>query len=526
MKKIISTFLCAGLLASFTACSSFLDENPKSSLASNQFFTTASQAESNVNYLYRTGAPSMYGAGGAYGGPNVMLGGYVSGYFDNEYAGQEVVVMYSKSLSRNSVNIANQMDGVWDACYEAINVANAGIKYIPEITMDETAKARLVGESKFFRAMNYFYLVKMFGDVPLTVDPYESLENLYLERTPVKDVYAQIVQDAKDAVAVLPDAAFYSNGARLTKNVANTLLADVYLQMSGYPVQEDHYADAAAAAKAVITSGKHSLATNGDLKMNSAFNKLRTTDGLDESVYAYEFNAAISNSGWWPVYSFPNACAGWGIFKYAITNNVYGIVHGYTNVYDSNEDLRIQPNQFFHSEYKMPDGTVRQLGGLFNWYYYDEEAMLTTGRGTKDVNIYRYAQVLLIAAEATAKSGSVSEAAGYLAEVKARSSMTGKTKAAFTTELSSLSKDAFVQEVWAERLREFPLEFKIWDDITRTHMYPQFSDANKGKVSFVNVIGASNNWGKTFQERDLLWPLSTNELQRNTLLTQNPGYEN
>lgn len=526
MKKIISSLLCAGLLVSFTACSDFLDESPKNQLTSSQSFKTASQAESNVNYLYRNGAPSLYGAGGAYGGPYVMLGGYLSGYFDNEYAGQEVVVMYSKNLNRSSVNIANQMDDIWDACYTAINTANAAIKYIPDIKMDDSEKARLIGESKFFRAMNYFYLVKMFGDVPLTLEPYESLDNLYLQRTVVKDVYAQIVKDAKDAVAALPDAAFYDNGARITKNVANTLLANIYMQMSGYPVQEDHYADAAAAAKAVIASGKHYLTTNGDLKMNSAFNKLRTTDGLDESVYAYEFNTSVSTSGWWPVYSFPNAAAGWGIFKYAITNNVYGVVHGYTNVYDNTQDLRIQPNQFFHTEYTMPDGSVRQLGSLCNWYYYDETAMLNSGRGTKDVNIYRYSEVLLIAAEATAKSGSVADAAEYIAEVKARSSLTGKTKDAFKAELSSLSKDAFVQEVWAERLREFPLEFKVWDDITRTRMYPQFSEANKGKVTFVNVVGASNNWGKTFQEKDLLWPLSTNELQRNSLLTQNPGYEN
>jgi hypothetical protein len=356
------------------------------------------------------------------------------------------------------------------------------------------------------------------------LEPYESLNDLYIPRTSSKEVYGQIIADAKEAASVLPDKAFYDNGGRLTQSVANTLLANVYLQISGFPVQENHYADAASAAKAVIASGVHGLTTNDDLAENSAFNKLRITDGLKEVIFAREFNSAVSSSSWWPTYSVPNAAAGWSIWKYAITNNVYGAVHGFTNVYDPAEDLRVQPNQFFHWEYTMPDGTVQDLKATCNWYYYDEEAMLSSGRGTKDWNIYRYAEVVLIAAEAVAKTDGVAAAVGYLAEVKARASLTGKTKADFENQLSSLSVDAFVQEVWAEKLRELPLEFKLWDDIIRTHQYPQFSDSKKGSVSFINVVGASNNWGKTFEEKDLLWPLSTNELQRNPQLTQNPGY--
>jgi len=526
MKKIISLFLGIGLLTVTTACTDFLDEDPKSQITSSQFLITESQAEQNINYLYRTGAPSLFASTGIYNGTKSMLGGYVSGYFDNEYAGQEVVVQYSKSLSRTSVNIANDMDGVWDPCYEAINVANAGIKYIPGIEgISEAKKKQYLAESKFFRAYNYFWLVKMFGSVPLTLEPYESLENIYLTQTDAKTVYAQIISDLKEAVVDLSNEAFYANSARITKNVANTLLAKVYLQISGYPVQEDHYADAAEAAKAIIASGKQSLTTNDDMGAHSAFNKLRTTDGLAESIYAYEYNTSISTSGWWPACSFPNAAAGWGLFKYAITNRNYGISNGYTHVYDETEDLRIQPNQFFHRYFTKPDGTVADLGALNNWYYYDEEAMLSTGRGTKDINIFRYAEVLLIAAEAVAQGGNIAEAANYLAQVKARSSMSGKTAATIATVYAGMSKEAFIQEVWAERLREFPLEFKIWDDICRTRMYPQFSDSQKGKVSFINVIGASNHWGETFTEKDLLWPISTNELQRNPELVQNPGYE-
>lgn len=508
-----------------TSCSGFLDEDPRSSVTGNSFYETPSQAVSNINSLYRAGFPSMYNAPSAYAGPYAMLGGYVSGYYDNEYAGQEVVVQYSKDLNRTAVNIANQLDDVWDACFAAINRANSAIKYIPEIEMDETQKSNLLAEAKFFRAINMFHLVKMFGDIPMTLEPYESLNDLYLSRTPSSEVYNQIISDLKDAASVLPNAAFYKNGNRITSNIVNTVLADVYLQVSGYPVRENHYADAAAAAQAVINSGNHSLTENENMTDRSAFNILRTTDGLDEAIYAYEYNNTVSTSGWWPTYSFPNKAAGWGVFKYSITVNVFRASNGLTNVYDSDEDIRAQEHQFFFTEFERPNGEVEDLGELGNWYYYDEVAMLETSRGTKDFNIYRYSEVLLMAAEAIAESSGVtSEAVNYLAQVKARASLTGKTVSDFENELRGLGKDDFVKEVWAENIRELPLEFKLWDDIIRTRQYPQF-DGPEGSVYFVDVVGASNNWGKTFQEKDLLWPLSANELQRNPELTQNPGYQ-
>ena len=99
--------------------------------------------------------------------------------------------------------------------------------------MSETVAQKYIAEAKFFRAYNYFYLVKTFGDVPFYTEPYESATgDLYLSRTDSKTVYAQIIQDLKDAAAVLPNTAFYDNSCRVTSNVANAMLAKVYLQTS------------------------------------------------------------------------------------------------------------------------------------------------------------------------------------------------------------------------------------------------------------------------------------------------------
>jgi hypothetical protein len=427
--------------------------------------------------------------------------------------------MYARQLTRqqNTRTVSTPMNGIWDKCFSAINVANGAIKHIPGIAMNSETSARLIAEAHFFRAFNYYYLIKTFGDVPMPTEPYESLENLYLERTPVETIYPLIESDLTAAISVLPAATFVANGHRITKYAAAMLLANVYLR-------QGEYAEAAQYAKVVIDS-PHKLTANDDLGMNSAYNKLRSTDDLDEVIYAQEFDNQTNNAGWWPTYAFTAQAA--SVFgTYAIFERPYGPVDRYLNVY-TEDDLRIQPNQFFHWTYTNPNnGQIWSSESAGCWYYYDENALLSTGRGTKDWNFFRYAEALLVAAESIAQtSGVTAEAAGYVAQIKARSSMTGKTVAEYTTELQGMPKDAFIQECWTERLREFPLEFKIWDDCVRTGKFPVISETEKGKVSYVDLIGATNASGATFKETDLVWPISMDELQRNPNLTQNAGYQ-
>ena len=532
MKKIFFGLMCVGLLNVSTSCSDFLEEKPKSEMSTGQNFSAPSHAYNAVNALYRKGAPEFYGNGGVYMPSTVTLGGYLSGFFDNEYKGQEVVADYSQKLSITSKNIAGTMDGVWDGCYGAISRANTAIKYIDKTPdLQQAEITTLLGEAKFFRAFNYFYLVKFFGDVPLITEPYESSENMYVARTASVEVYALIVKDLKDAVASLPNEAFTNNKHRITKNTAETLLADVYLNMSGFPLQSNQYAAAATAARNVINSGKHKLIENGATPGTSAYNVMRTEDNNIEYVYTYESDASISTNAR-PQISMPNVAATWGIFKYSITNNAYRPVKQYLNVYDREKDLRIQERQFFHTTYTYEkDGqTITKVfpenASPAPWLWYDESSMLSTGKCGKDLAVYRYAEVLLIAAEAIAQSeGVTAEAVKYLTDVRARA-YTTTSRSAIEASLTGLSKEAFVQQVWIERMRELPLEMRIWSDIQRTRMYPKTSDSAPGTVTFVNVVGAVNPWGQTFQTKHLLWPISDNEMQRNPSLVQNPGYEN
>ncbi|MDM1293670.1 RagB/SusD family nutrient uptake outer membrane protein [Sphingobacterium sp. N143] len=520
MKNKLFLLLLAGM-ALTTSCNKFLEEEPRSNLSSEQYYANEGQAMATVNSLYRRGAPQRYSvAASAYVGPTASINTMLTGYFINTYEGQERICLFARQLTRqqNTSVVSSTMNTIWDESYKAINIANAGVKYIPEINMDETRKKTLLAETKFFRAYNYFYLVKTFGAIPLSINPNETLaDDLYLERTEPAKVYELIEADLKDAVAGLPAVMFAQNGHRISKYAAAMTLANVYLQ-------QGKFADAAVTAKIVINSG-HKMTANTDLKLNSAYNKLRTTDDLEEVIYAQEYDATINNSGWWTTYAFSSSAT--SVFdKYSIFERIYGPTNQFLNVYEE-KDLRIQPNQFFHWSYTNPVNGKKWTSDVPGiWYYFDEQAATVTGRGTKDWNFYRFPEALLIAAEGIAKStGVTSEAAGYLAQVKARANTEGKSVASFTTELQALSAEDFVKECWIERLREFPLEFKMWDDILRTKMFPIISTTEAGKVTFVPLVGAKNGSGATFKESDLLWPISPDEIQRNNKLTQNPGYQ-
>jgi hypothetical protein len=534
MKKILGLLVFAGMLLVYNSCTGFLEETPKTDLSTNQLFSAPVHAWNVVNGLYRQGAPNFYADGGVYMPQHATHGGFLSGFFDNEYKGQEVICDYSQKLSISPNNILGPLDDVWINSYSAIARANTAIKGIsametaPDFT--EAVKNTLIGEAKFFRAFNYFYLVRYFGDVPLILEPYESLDGIYAERTPTAEVYAQIVKDLSEAIAVLPAVAFCDNSHRIGKYTAETVLAHVYLQMSGYPLQAGKYAEAASAARDIINSGKHRLITNGSAPEESAYNVIRTVDDDPEYIYNLEFVTGIATNNGRVQTSLPNIASTWGVYKHSITNNAYRPVKEYMNVYDKTRDLRAQQGQFFFYSitYEKDGQTITYpipadiSPSPHLWYY--ESGIVTSSNCDKDFTIYRYAEVLLIAAEAIAQSeGVTAEAVRYLTDVRARA-YTTTPRASIESSLSALSKDDFVKEVWLERMRELVFEFRIWDDIRRTRQYPMTSDTHTGTATFVNLIGAKNPWGQTFQEKHLLWPISDNEIQRNPSLVQNPEY--
>ena len=528
MKKIIYYSLMVLSSIGLNSCNDFLKEEPRSQISADQFFLAPADAISAVNNLYRSGFPSLYNANSAYMGPTVMYGGYISGLFDNQYKGQEKFVQDSQNLAIDPVVNNGNLLGVWQNCYSAIGRANNTLKYLPKTPKLTVAELnQYTAETRFFRALNYFHMVKMFGGVPLITKPYESIANLYIPRSTEAQIYDFIVADLKFGIdsGGLADLPMQRNGYRISKGSVSALLADVYLNMSGFPLNDDNYAEAAAVAKSLINNAAYALIQNGATPAQSAYNVLRTSDDQSEYLYMIEYDPTISNGGWRPTYSFPNEAATWGEFTYSIADNAYRPVTQILAAYDNTNDLRAQEKQYFHTNYTFTKGDRKgetvQFADVTPYFWFEPEALYTTNQSQKDQVHYRLAEMYLIAAEAIAQTTGVNaEAADYLATIKARASL-NKTKAQITTELLALSKENFIREVWAEKVRELIFENKIWNDITRTRQYPTVVN---GVFTFVPFVGAQNPWGKTFAEKNLLLPIPEDEIQRNPELVQNPGY--
>src|SRR5690606_5451078 len=321
-------------------------------------------------------------------------------------------------------------------------------------------------------------LVRMFGAVPLNTEPFESLEGIYSTKSTPAEIYALIVEDLEYALneGGLPNVHMSENGNRITQGVAATLLSEVYLTMAGYPLQQtERYTAAATLARRIINGefGSYALeqhgTTDGDVDPgNSAYNKMRTSDDSSEYIYFKEYTTGITNSPN-PQWSYPVEEVKYT--QYTLNNGAFQPLDEFLWIYDPARDLRIQNKQYYHWSVTTPEGDVDFEVTPYIWH--DDAALLTGPPASgKDVAVYSYSDVLLIAAEAIAMSeGVTNEAANYLAQVRGRAYWQ-EDISTIQTDLEALSDSDFVEEVWAERIRELVFEFHLWFDIQRTRKYP------------------------------------------------------
>lgn len=518
-KIILIITLCISIIS----CNKFLEEEPKNQISVDQYFNQPDDVRSAVNALYGIGALRRYIAGDFQ--INAMLGGYLSGYFENERT-ERPGPFEANNLTLGPINMDEYLFNYWRDTYDAISKANTAIKYIPQVQgLDNAEENKLMAEARFFRAFNYFALVRDFGDVPLVTEPFESLDNIYIPRDSSSMVYDLIIEDLEWALTNggLSEVPFHSNGFRITEGVIAVTLANVRLQKAGFPLEggASDYAEAAAAARIIINSGQYSLIPNGSIPDESAFEVMRVSETENEFLFSIEADEQFRSTNYFQL----------TIPKYAAVPDVipgdvwivYRPLDEYINMYDPTLDLRIQNRQIWQNSIER-NGEVFDFNGNWAPYtWYDEIALFETGRGGNNININLYSEVLLIAAEGIAQSeGVTSEAIQYLADVRSRAYWQ-TDRSLIESELASLNVEDFTREVWKERLRELPLIFKTWSDIQRTRMYPISNSENPGEIDFLNVIGASNPYGAVYEEKHLLLPISTRVRDRNPELTSN-GY--
>jgi hypothetical protein len=515
-----------------SSCEDFLEEKPLDSKTSNQFWATESDALSAVNALYFGGVPYLHNTDvdGGWTPKATMWGGIMSGLFVDKRK-DRVFTTASEGCNFNIESFDGTAYKLWHEFYKGISRANFVIANVPTMTevLDAATIKNYTAQAKFFRAYGYFWLVKEFGDVPYIDEPYVSTDGMAKERVPAAEVYQNIEADLLEAIDGLTDKAFYDNGCYVTKATAQTLLAEVYLQWAGAPLNGGAatYGKAAAMAEQVINGGRHALEQpNGSSSdLQSAFNVIKTTKSSKEIIYAKEYNQSSFNVGnSYACRSIGTDAFQWGVFHPGgdVLYSAYLPCDMLINSY-APEDVRGMEKQFFFKEYTDADGNDYTLNNVGNWAWFDELPLINGKDGDNNMPTFRYSEVLLIAAEGYARTGDEAKARGYLNQVRKRAGLPDETSA---------TGDGLIKVILTERFHEFPLEFKIWDDIRRTHLYPEADGNQSGTLKWTPLASAAiqnkpdgNTRVGAIPEWALLWPLPLREIQANPLLSpQNPNW--
>ncbi|SEJ31147.1 Starch-binding associating with outer membrane [Cyclobacterium xiamenense] len=501
MKKYIiqfSRFCLIGLVMSTVwGCNEFLEETDKSNFTLENYFTRPEHATSVVNSIYESLYPVMQSGFG--GGPWMMLE-FATGLANTEL-GQAQNSLFVRNLINNSDNGYGQT--YWTSSYRGIANANLAIEKIPEIEMDNAQQNRLLGEARFLRAYYYFNLIRIFGNIPLITTSIDlTSPELYPDPASTEAVYNQIVADlevAEDSGLPWRDAS-----GRVSMGAVKSLFSSVYLTMAGYPLQagDQYYQLAAEKADDVIQSGVFELFDE--------YSSLHSVEDKNQGEHIFmKQYAAFTVPSSWQVSIIPYNR---GISAYSAETGGIFANQEFVESFESG-DKRAEEKEFFYTEYSLESDrtTVMELGDYYIWKHFDEEAQLSTTSSGMNWPVYRYAEILLIYAEAINEaSGPTTAAYEAINSIRRRANL---------PELENLSKEEFREAVWREKWVELCFENKTWYDMVRLR-----KAFNVNTREFEDYVGHEFSYGPTLRERELLFPIPTAEIRNNDKLTQNAGY--
>ena len=367
--------------------------------------------------------------------------------------------------------------------YQGINRCNQALKYLPQLNKaNAQLRERLAGEAKFLRAFMYFTLVRSFGGVPLVdhvpVTGVEADKLMTLTRKSKEDIYAFIEKDLKEAAQVLPTA---TGGQRATKGAAHALLAKVYLYQKKWQLAVDEC----------------NLVTGYSLTPN--FQDIYKVSGENNAESIFEINGSGGTAGraiqQYSQVQGARGTTGWG---WGFATPTQGLYDAYSTT-DTRRDATI-----IHRDMTLYDGYYVGPNTENKFYNYKAYSSNYRDQASTDVNIryLRYAEVLLIKAEAMNELGQTSAAIPFLNQVRNRANI-GNTPA---TSQSDVRLD-----IWKQRRLELAFEHDRWFDLVRTGQAQAAMAADGGKVFKVGTHE--------------VFPLPQDFIsEAGGLSSQNPGY--
>lgn len=483
MKKLI----VAMLVFTCFACEDGLLERPKAITVEN-FYNTPSEAETGIAAIY---LPLRSAFGAVYLATHEASTDY--------FVARDVMLQLSDFEGIEGPNRV-ALEDIWHSFYLSVRNANLVIKHVAngnELT--DVQKAGFTAEARALRALNYFHLVQNWAGVPLRTD--QNMDVIELSKSTAGEIYDFILADLQFAENLLPDNV--SRAGRLSKWGAKTILAHVYLVLG-------RYADAATKAAEVIEAGKYSLVA------------VSAADDFEQV-----FGAGTVNSNEEIFYLKYNRESPWGFPRYLTGNNFsYLGLPGYYMIsgrYEmkfyrewNNADLRkkygVYDDQNVDGAFEYDDSREDLPNQISSRKFRDR----TQQAARNDYPLYRYADLLLLYAEASCEQAGAPTPAGVdkLNMVRRRAYGYSITQPSpVDVNIADYDKASFIRLVFRERGYETHSEGKRWLDLKR---------ASVGK----EIIREAT--GKTIADRHLLWPLPVMELNFNKAIhpvnDQNPGY--
>ena len=451
-KYILSTLL---LLLGAGACQkNFLDRQPPGELTFDKFFQTSDQAVEATNAVYEQFRSFDCIALGYLGVTDIISDDADKGSIPDDQPPLAEIDNFAFDPSNT------YFSAVYRGYYRAIARANIAIENIPKVDMDPALRDRLIGECKFLRAYSYYLLVQWFGKLPVITTTLTSEEYYAQSRQPVSDVYDQIERDLKDAVNTLPNKEDYAaaDKGRVSKGAAKALLAKLYMLKKDYAQAETYLLD-------VINSGSYALLP----KYADVF----TLSGENSSESIFEMQSVALPT---------QQSAGPGSSPYNMVQGVRGVPNlgwGFNrpsdnliSAYENSLDPRRKATIIYEGD-QLPDGTVVQPNPQIFQPRYNKKAWVPSHPGLQDngpgnIRIIRYADVLLLAAEALNENGKSAQALTYLNMVRKRARDSSPVPLpGLLPDVTITDQTQLREKIYRERRVELAMEQQRWFDLLR-----------------------------------------------------------
>lgn len=455
-KSLIIFF--SGLLLGLTSCEDFLEESPQDRTTVTNFYTTEEAANSAVNAIYAhlnsQGGDSF---GGVYHGGVWVAPGLASDELVNLQAGspdQDQIATFTVTPENG------MLYEIWKQHYKAISLANIAIARIPGIDMNVTRRENLINEARFLRGLLYFNMVRLFGEVPLLLD---EVVPVAPEKSSVDQIYAQIITDLVSAES-LPAEQPLGRG-KATSGAAKAILAKVYLTLG-------RYKDCIDKSEEVIDSGLYEL-WDDFADIYKIANR-----GQKEAIFSVGFGTNNGSIIFWEVSQMHVRLLPQELQSAGITTNTLGWTGPTTdlvNAYEAGDERR--DVTVFNRFNETVAGTAYNVP--FNRYYFRKYWDVTVPSEFKatsaenDFPVIRYADVLLMYAEALNEEGRTGEAMDAVNEVRDRAGL---------GDLVGLNQADLRDAILEERRLELAAEGHRWFDLVRTNRLEEIVEAAKPGV--------------------------------------------